>query len=191
VAILSAFEYRKNYHEVFDFYASKNKSGVNKLTRQVLADHIKKIKQSDPERFIIFYPHWGKDYQWITSQQEHSAEAIIEAGVDLIIGHGSHFSQEIAYINKVSMVYGLGNFLFLTPGGFYSKPGIPSMGLVAQLNFNFNDKKSTFDKVFKLYPIQANNRITLYQPRFADKEEFLDTFNIFLEKSTSRNEFEQ
>jgi hypothetical protein len=191
VAILSAFEYRKKYHEVYNFYAGENKSGVNKLTRQILADHIKEIKQSDPERFIIFYPHWGKDYQWITLQQEHSAEAIIEAGADLIIGHGSHFSQDIVCINNTPVVYGLGNFILLTPGGFYSRPEIPSMGLIAQLNFNFDDKKTKFDKVLKLYPIQANNRITMYQPRFADKNEFLETCNIFLEKTLNKKEFQK
>jgi hypothetical protein len=191
VAILSAFEYRKKYHEVYNFYASEKKSGVNKLTRRVLADYIEEIKQDDPERFIIFYPHWGKDYQWITPQQEHSAEAIVEAGANLIVGHGSHFSQNIVRLNEVPVVYGLGNFIFLTPGGFYNRPEIPSMGLVTQLNFDWNDKDSKFDKVLKLYPIQANNRMTLYQPRFANKPEILETFSIFLEKSLDKQEFQK
>jgi UDP-N-acetylmuramoyl-tripeptide--D-alanyl-D-alanine ligase/cyanophycin synthetase/poly-gamma-glutamate synthesis protein (capsule biosynthesis protein) len=190
VAILSAFEYRKKYHEVYDFYANKNKSGVNKLTRRILADHIKDIKQNDPERFVIFYPHWGKDYQWVTSQQEHSAEAIVEAGVNLIIGHGSHFSQNIVYLNNVPVVYGLGNFIFLTPGGFRNRPEIPSIGLVAQLNFNLNEKKPKFDTGLKLYPLQANNRITLYQPRFANKQEVFETFTLFLDKSHDKKEFQ-
>lgn len=190
VAILSAFEYRKKYREVYNFYAGKNKAGVNKLTRRILANYIKEIKQGDPKRFIIFYPHWGKDYQWITDQQKRSAEAITEAGVDLIIGHGSHFSQNIVYLDKIPIVYGLGNFIHLTPGNFNRRPDIPTMGLIAQLNFYSGDKKTKFNKTLKLYPIQANNRMTKYQPRFANKREVVETFTMLLEKSLDKSEFQ-
>lgn len=189
VALVSAFEYRKKYDEVYEFYADTNKPGVNKLTRRTLANQIRTLKQSDPERFVIFYPHWGIDYQWITSQQKRSAAAIIEAGADLIIGHGSHFSQDIEYINSIPIVYGLGNFIFLTPGRFQKSSEIPSMGLVAQLHFNFDAEKAKFNKTLNLYPIQANNRITRYQPRFADKRESSEVFEILLEKSVDKKGF--
>lgn len=67
-------------------------------------------QQSD---YQIAYIHWGTEYELIHSaNQANLAAVLVEAGIDLIVGHHPHVTQDIALIQGVPVFYSLGNFIF-------------------------------------------------------------------------------
>lgn len=61
----------------------------------------------------IVYIHWGDEYQLTHNKtQAKQARALIDAGVDLIIGHHPHVVQDIEVYKNKLIVYSLGNFIF-------------------------------------------------------------------------------
>ncbi len=57
--------------------------------------------------------HWGNEYQnKPTRRQKDVAEAAIEAGADLIIGHHPHVLQGVGSYQGVPILYSAGNFVF-------------------------------------------------------------------------------
>jgi poly-gamma-glutamate synthesis protein (capsule biosynthesis protein) len=67
-----------------------------------------------PERdLIVVYPHWGPEYvDRGTDRQRAMAEAFIDAGADLIIGHHPHVIQNVETYKNKPIIYSLGNFVF-------------------------------------------------------------------------------
>jgi len=70
---------------------------------------------------VVVSVHWGDEYSSNpTSGQKRAAQAIVEAGADLVIGHHPHViqpSQVIEFINDSQkrhafVAYSLGNFIF-------------------------------------------------------------------------------
>lgn len=71
--------------------------------------------------------HWGVPNGWVAqfqdpvaTYQRPLAEALVDAGADVIVGHHSHVLHGIDVINGRPVFYSLGNFLFhsVTPGRF-------------------------------------------------------------------------
>ncbi|MFA6131226.1 MAG: AmmeMemoRadiSam system protein B [Patescibacteria group bacterium] len=64
-------------------------------------------------RFVIVLPHWGVEYEHEPqTYQRNLAEAMIDAGADLIMGGHAHVPQGIEVIDGVPVIYSLGNFVF-------------------------------------------------------------------------------
>lgn len=67
-------------------------------------------KNSD---YVILYIHWGTESQeaidWL---QEQQAPIYAQAGVDLIIGDHPHCLQKMDSVERVPVIYSLGNFWF-------------------------------------------------------------------------------
>ncbi len=63
--------------------------------------------------YIILTIHWGKEYEPFPEQKQvELAHKLVDAGVDIIIGHHPHVLQGIEiYKNKI-ILYSLGNFVF-------------------------------------------------------------------------------
>jgi len=82
--------------------------------------------------WVIAYVHWGDNYTETLPEQRFWAQAMVDAGYDLIVGTGPHIADKIEYIDKVPVAYSLGNFVFGTPGRFasFGKQGVGiSLGL--------------------------------------------------------------
>jgi hypothetical protein len=62
---------------------------------------------------IIVVVHWGDEYLSAPNIfQQRVAHALIEGGVDMVIGHHSHVLQAIEQHGDGLIAYSLGNFLF-------------------------------------------------------------------------------
>jgi len=157
ILVLGAFEYRKKYDEDYYFYADEYKDGVNAIK----PEQVKDLRNKYPEKFIIVFPHWGDNYKKIHSLQEQAAHDYIDAGADLILGHGAHMMQEIEQYKGKWIVYSLGNFVFNSKGRYKSMKADP-FSLIASLE----------GRNLKLYPIFTDNTITGFQNRFVTEEEF-------------------
>ena len=68
------------------------------------------LDNAEKADITIVLPHWGPEYQTTHSDsQEKTAEWLVENGADIIIGAHPHVVQDTAYIDKVPVIYSLGN----------------------------------------------------------------------------------
>ncbi|MBS0290022.1 MAG: CapA family protein [Proteobacteria bacterium] len=174
-AIIAAFEDIPTYRNKYHTYAEENKLGLMPLDTQVIASSVKQIKKEDPNTFVILYPHWGKNYGWRDSSQLQISQKLLNAGVDLIIGHGAHMIQEFEQYDGKWVVYSIGNFMFNSPGR-YKKLKAPPFSYVASLNVNLSDNR--INVTLKLYPVLSDNQLTQYQIRFLNETEFNEYYKI-------------
>jgi len=177
LAVAAGFEYRKAYDEIYAFYAGEKKGGVNLWNEASAGEQIQTLRQSDPNRFIVAFPHWGQNYQWKTKQQTRLARAIIDAGADIVIGHGAHMMQEVEFYRGKWIIYSLGNFLFNSPGRYHQK-NVDPFSLIAEVDILEADGDLT--ATLKLYPIFSDNLATNYQPRLLKAEEPAEVWRLLV-----------
>jgi len=62
---------------------------------------------------VIVSVHWGLEYETRPSPaQEQIAQALVQAGADLVVGHHPHVAQPLALAGAGLIAYSLGNFVF-------------------------------------------------------------------------------
>lgn len=179
--VFGGYKYREDYEKDFDFYAKENKPGVFVIQPENVAERIKEIKENDKDAYIVMFPHFGFDNQKTVPIQRQMAKAYLDAGADIVIGHGPHHMNEIEYYNDKPIVYALGNFIFLTD----FKDNIAPYGLVAQLVFS---EKDILKPKVVLYPVCINERRTNYQPRPILEEELEEFLGYLFEGNESLRE---
>jgi len=111
-----------------------------------------------PDAFIVFSPHWSTDFNERHLHLQPIAEKALDAGVDVIIGHGPHIPIGAEHINGKLCLYSIGNFVFNTTGVDLDASGKSPYGIVAQIDF------SRERPCLRLYPIYAHNLNTFFQP---------------------------
>ncbi|HMQ78949.1 MAG TPA: CapA family protein [Ignavibacteria bacterium] len=173
LVIFSGFEYRASYDTLYNFYADSIKAGVNKLDIINMNEQILNCRKKFPKAKIIIYPHWGSNYKQVNNRQIAFAHSWIDAGADIIIGHGAHTVQQIEKYNGKWIIYNIGNFIFNAPGR-YRTTGAKPYGLMAMLVIEKGK-----DKIF-LYPLFTNNKTNDYQVRELNNEEFTELEEFLL-----------
>ncbi len=120
LVIISAFENREAYDVDFSFYAGREKPGVNRLSISKIREMIRSLRESAlyDEVFVVAFPHWGgrRNYGWRTNSQRKMGHQLIEAGADIVIGHGPHNLQEIEEYKGRLILYSIGNFMYNSLG---------------------------------------------------------------------------
>jgi poly-gamma-glutamate capsule biosynthesis protein CapA/YwtB (metallophosphatase superfamily) len=109
---------------------------------------------------------------------------MVDAGADLVIGHGAHQLQEIEQYRDKWILYGLGNFVFHSPGRYASKK-TPPYSLVARLDLV--ETKGKPGKTLRLYPIHCNNLVTGFRPRPATENEFPGILSLLLQRTDGKS----
>lgn len=173
LAVFGGFEFRSRYDTLYDFYAGNQKPGVNTLDADAVTGQIQEYRKKYPGIFIVIYPHWGNNYKPANEEQKNAAHKFIDAGADMVVGHGAHTIQEIEYYNGKWILYNIGNFIFNAPGR-YSSTGAKPYGFITSLSVK--DK----ERSLRLYPVYTENHETDYQLRYLDKDEFEDCYNFIL-----------
>jgi poly-gamma-glutamate capsule biosynthesis protein CapA/YwtB (metallophosphatase superfamily) len=183
LAIFAAYEdrHKKNSPESSSTFASAAQPGVNMLAPEEISKSIKAFKDKNPNGFVIVFPHWGSNYSWKSRSQTDLAEKLVDAGADIVIGHGSHLIQEIEKYKDKWIIYSLGNFVFNSPGRYEKKDTWP-YSAISILRFSFENNK--LNTRFRLYPIVTDNLVTNYQTHPVDKKDFNKTIELLMNKST-------
>jgi poly-gamma-glutamate capsule biosynthesis protein CapA/YwtB (metallophosphatase superfamily) len=176
--IFGGFEHRASYETLYNFYADSLNAGVNILDTFKLNEQISLYRKNYPAAEIIIYPHWGSNYKQVNPRQIAFAHSWINAGADVIIGHGAHTVQEIEKYNGKWIIYNIGNFIFNAPGR-YRTTGSKPYSLMVKVVIKIDE-----EKIF-LYPIFTNNKTNDYQVRALSGEEFTE-----LEKFLLKGKFE-
>jgi hypothetical protein len=146
------------------------------------------LKRDDPKIFVIAYPHWGRNYRWASKTQRRNAHAMIDSGVDLIIGHGAHLIQEVERYKGHWIAYSLGNFVFGSPGRYEKKHAHP-YGAIGVLQLS-PDGDGVAERL-RLYPTFTNNLVTNYQSRFVTEAEFGEVRTLLRAHSESADRFDK
>nr|MCS5612248.1 CapA family protein [Candidatus Poribacteria bacterium] len=178
--VIAGFEHRNHYNTRYNYYATENIGGVNKWKPREAIDQLGQIRQSNAEAFIVAYPHWGKDYSFKTRKQTKLAHTLIDAGADLVIGHGAHILQEIENYHGHWILYNLGNFVFNSSGRYQKRKADP-FSLTARLNISYQKNGLALELV--LYPIFSDNRLSNYQPRPVTEKEMDKVQDIIFQRS--------
>lgn len=180
IAVIAGFERRKSYEE-FGFYAGQQSPGVSPIDIERFAAQIRELKRQTPGIFVISYAHWGSNYAWRTPEQQKQAQAMIDAGADLVIGHHGHMMQELESYKGKWIAYGLGNFIFNSAGRFAAYPDAIPYGLALELVLE--DRGPDLHSTIRLFPILSDNLKVDYQPRIATGSEANQAFAAMLRRS--------
>lgn len=183
IIIYSAYWYRMGNHRYFDFYATPSKCGVNTLEGELI-EAIQNEKKHDPNCFVLVIPHWGVDFLMVKPYQRTLATRLVDAGADLIVGHGPHTLQKIEEYQGVPIIYSIGNGVFNSDGEYDGYPQSTPYGMIARLSF-IEDSYT-----IELHPIYANNRETKWQPSLVDTDAFKEVIAFFEKNRSNLNSWE-
>ena len=95
-----------------EFGPRSNTAGVNVGMKKMIEDQIMLVKHYFNPDFIVAMPHWGTEYAGVDKNQEFTNRALVEAGVNIIVGAHPHVLQKSVQWADFFTAYSLGNFLF-------------------------------------------------------------------------------
>jgi poly-gamma-glutamate capsule biosynthesis protein CapA/YwtB (metallophosphatase superfamily) len=153
--------------------AGASRPGVVALTEQRAHDQAAKARASGIEHLVAFV-HWGDNYEAVQPSQRKMAGWLVDAGYDLVIGHGAHIQHPVEFVCGVPIVYSLGNLAFGTPGRF--SPEAPGFGVVLTTEVG----RDGF-QVLEAHCIQTDNARVRFQPRQCEEPESRPVLSAFLD----------
>lgn len=187
IYLLGALAERTRYRNELDFYSTENSAGVNPLDVATISRRLRALRDNDPSALIIVTPHWGSNYKWGPTKTRLLGKELVEAGANLVIGHGSHMVGQIDAFESGLQIFSLGNFVFNSPGR-YSKFEAPPFSLVARITLP--ETASAPPVQIRLYPIVSDNRRTGFNPRRVSEIEIRGLHSILREKSLDCQRFD-
>lgn len=99
-------------------YATHNEKGVNPYRYHWVLKLVKQMRSEYPAYQIVTVFHWNYEFEIYPQPADRQfAKALIDSGVDAVIGHHAHVIQGFEFHNGKPIFYGLGNFYF--PNGNY------------------------------------------------------------------------
>jgi poly-gamma-glutamate capsule biosynthesis protein CapA/YwtB (metallophosphatase superfamily) len=93
--------------------ATNSESGVAQRKLSAIIQDVRLLRRADPGIYTVVILHWGTEKADTPDPgQQAFARALIDGGVDAVIGHHPHVLQGIERYHSGVIVYSLGNFLF-------------------------------------------------------------------------------
>lgn len=115
LGLLNGYKWRAQYDFWLNWYALGDRGGVAELAPYHFKADVARLRAAGAH-VVIALPHWGVDYRGIDHRQRRLAKALVAAGVDAILGHGTHVGQPFELVDGVPVLFSMGNFVFGTPG---------------------------------------------------------------------------
>lgn len=153
VYVIGSMQYRTRYATEYAFFAQHRHVGVDAFNTASMAQRIRRLREGEPRAWIVVFPHWGRNYRMRDDAMRAAAESWVQAGADLILGHGAHALQECECVGGVPVCYSLGNSVFNSPGR-YARYGMHPYSAIAHVELD--EEKCAL----RLYPIVTDNRMT-------------------------------
>lgn len=156
VGLLSFYTWRLDYEWYMNYFALGRRGGVAELHASTLGADVTRLRRAGAD-VVVATPHWGMNYRPISLRQRWYSRVLQYAGVDAVVGHGSHDFQPVDVVENMPVVYSLGNFAFGTTGREHFR-----CGFFARLEIDGNGVSA-----LELIPIVTQNRIVKFRPRLA------------------------
>lgn len=78
-----------------------------------LIPHLHALRRAHPARLLVVSLHWGRERaEHPAAWQRHLGRALVAAGANAVVGHGSHTRQPLEQAGDGVILYGLGNLVF-------------------------------------------------------------------------------
>lgn len=124
---------------------------INKVDTLKVKDLIKKAKEQGAE-IIMVNVHWGDEYKEVSNaRQRQLGHALVDMGVDAIIGHHPHVVEEMEVYKNHPIFFSLGNFVF---DQYFSVPTQQELS-VGFIFKEENNQKSVSIYTFPLESVQS------------------------------------
>jgi poly-gamma-glutamate capsule biosynthesis protein CapA/YwtB (metallophosphatase superfamily) len=186
LAVVGGFEFRDSYADKYGFYARDDRGGVAALEWGEIAERIRKLKAADPELFVVVTPHWGKNYGYRRERDAEAARRLIDAGADLIVGHGAHHLQTVERHRGRWILHNIGNFMFNTPGRYQAYRS-HAISLAVCLELRPGEGGVAAD--LRCYPLFSDNLRTGYRNRPVDAGGFAVAWDLIRRRCPDPREF--
>lgn len=137
---------------------------INKVQTLQVKKLITKAHDQGAE-FIVVNIHWGDEYKPLSNtRQRQLGHALIDLGVDAVIGHHPHVVEEMEIYKNHPIFFSLGNFIF---DQYFSVPTQQELGL-GLIFTKTNDKKSV-----SIYPLALQSiKSQISQMNDKDRDKF-------------------
>ncbi|NOZ85975.1 MAG: CapA family protein [Deltaproteobacteria bacterium] len=142
---------------------------VRTFNTAAIVDQIHGLKQREPDLFVVVFIHWGWQYSWLVKRQRDEAHAMIDAGADLIVGHGAHAPQQVEIYKDRLCLYGIGDFVSGTGKPDKHLGNDLPFGLLADLVLEPDG--TGISRFVKLYPVRNYGLGSGEAPRFVTVKE--------------------
>jgi len=135
---------------------TETRPGITNYNLNHMIETVKDLKENQGVDIVMLSMHWGVEYKKRSnSAQQEMAKKLIDAGLDVLIGHHPHVPQEIERYGDGWIIYSLGNLVF---DQSWSEETM--MGLIADIQIQ-NGRVYDVTPI----PIQLNKN---YQPRVVE-----------------------
>jgi len=165
VAVVGAMQRWKKYREA-GWGATAREGGVAYLDQPTLPD-LFPPRGVDAD-VVVAFVHWGDEYEPASDRMRTTAGKLVEAGVDVIVGHHAHLTQTVALLDGRPALFGLGNAAFGSRGRFEGDDGV---GLVARVVLAGGEVRR-----IELVPVRTDNRKVDYQTRVLGLRDARDVY---------------
>ncbi|HYE84429.1 MAG TPA: CapA family protein [Clostridia bacterium] len=127
-----------------DWYAGTKRSGIIGAYKVHEAEVLQAVNDLRSKcDLLVVSLHWGKEGATIVRKQESElAHKLVDAGVDVVMGHHPHVVQPFELYKDKLILYSLGNFIFTTS---YSE--ICNKTVMATVRFDMSGKLKSVEAV--------------------------------------------
>lgn len=173
--------------ELIGYYRNLDTMKLDNAHKEIIKQEVAQAKQLSD--IVTVSVHWGNEFTYaVNSEQKELANYLNELGVDVIIGHHSHYIQPIEWLettnHKTLVVYSLGSFISADNQVTRATPEFANaynVSMILQITFEKNNN-STIIKNINSLPV-----INYYDQKFENfKLVPIDKYNEKLEKSHNR-----
>ena len=173
--------------ELIGYYRNLDTMKLDNANKEIIKQEVAQAKQLSD--IVIVSVHWGNEFTYaVNSEQKELANYLNELGVDVIIGHHSHYIQPIEWLettnHKTLVVYSLGSFISADNQVTRATPEFANaynVSMILQITLEKNNN-STIIKNINSLPV-----INYYDQKFENfKLVPIDKYNEKLEKSHNR-----
>lgn len=166
VGIVGAFERRTNGPYEDGWYADRG-GGVLPLHGGPLLDDLRALDEQVD--VLVVSVHWGQNYVQESEELRGWARELVDAGVDLINGHGAHLVQGVEEVEGVPVIYSLGNFVFSSNGRYDEVE--PELRLSVIARYVFDGRALA---AIELLPIRTDNQRVDFAPVPAEEAQAIE-----------------
>jgi poly-gamma-glutamate synthesis protein (capsule biosynthesis protein) len=159
VGFLGYLENQASYCLYEGLFASQHRPGCAKLTRQDAAEDVRRLRSQVD--VLVVSVHWGQNYSDVTDSQREYAKALLDLGVDVVVGHHPHNEQAVVVRGRSLVFYSLGNYAWGAPGHDDLRIGLVVRLLVEPRSA----ERAARVAGAEVFPIVTQNRLVQYQPR--------------------------